>query len=54
MENGSWAPMATKIMRSTLEECKELEFTDANVKIFSSVSEGNIEEIKNLANEISK
>lgn len=32
VENGSWAPMAAKVMRGMLEGCKDITFTDATVR----------------------
>ncbi len=52
IENGTWAPIATKLMKSKLETCKNLTFTENCVKILSSVSEQNIAEIKALAEEL--
>lgn len=52
IENGSWAPMATKVMRGMLEKCKDLQYTQANVKLLSSLSEENRKEIKALAKEL--
>ena len=54
IENGSWAPMATKVMKSMLEKSKNLTYTEATVKINSAVSEENIVEIKALAEELAK
>jgi len=54
IENGSWAPVATKVMKGMLEKCKNLTFTDANVKILSAVSAENKAEIIALAEEIIK
>ncbi len=54
IENGSWAPMATKIMKSMLEKSKNLTYTEAGVKINSALSKQNIEEIKALADELIK
>lgn len=54
IENGSWAPMATKVMTKMLEGCKELTFAETNVKILSAVSEVNRQQIENLANELMK
>ena len=54
IENGSWAPVATKKMKSMLEECKNLEFTESGVKILSAVNDKNLEEIDALAEEILK
>ena len=52
MENGSWAPMATKVMGEMLSKCKNLEYTETNVKILSAVTEENIAEINALAKEM--
>ena len=54
IENGSWAPMATKVMRAMLEKSKNLTYTEAGVKINSAVSDANIAEIKALADELTK
>ena len=53
IENGSWAPNATKIMQSMLEKCKNLTFV-GNVKIMSSLSDENNLELSNLADQLSK
>ncbi len=54
IENGSWAPMATKVMKDKFEKCKNLTFTTNNVKILSAVSNENLKEISLLADEICK
>ena len=54
MENGSWAPMAAKVMTRMLEGSKDLSFTDTTVKIFSAINEENRAQIKALAAELSK
>lgn len=54
IENGSWAPMATKVMKAMLEKSKNLTYTEAGVKINSAVSEENIKEIKALAEELAR
>ena len=51
MENGTWAPMATKIMKGMLEGGKNLTFAESNVKIRSAVNETNLTEIEALAKE---
>ena len=51
MENGTWAPMATKIMKGMLEGGKNLTFAETNVKIRSAVNEANLTEIEALAKE---
>ncbi len=52
IENGSWAPLAAKIMRGALEKCKNLTFTETVVRILSSLSEENAVQIDNLVNEL--
>lgn len=52
IENGSWAPMAAKKMKTMLEGSKDLTFTESGVKILSRVTDANIREIDALANEI--
>ena len=52
VENGSWAPLATKVMKEMLGNCKNLTFTEANVKILSAPKGHNEEEIEALAEEI--
>ena len=54
IENGSWAPVATKTMMGMLEKCKNLTYTQAGVKILSAVKDETIEQIKALADEICK
>ncbi len=54
IENGSWAPMAEKVMRGMLEKSKNITYTDKSVKILSALNTSNIEQIKMLAREIYK
>lgn len=49
IENGSWAPQSSRIMRGMLEQQKNLTLLDADVKIYSAVSDKNIAEIQALA-----
>ena len=49
IENGSWAPQASRIMRGMLEQKKNLTLLDADVKIYSAVSDKNVAEIQALA-----
>lgn len=51
MENGSWVPRATKVMKDMLES-PELEFAKNEVRIMSALSDKNKEEISLLANEL--
>ena len=52
IENGSWAPLAHKVMKGMLEGCKNLTFTNHNVKILSAMNDTNKNEIEELANEL--
>ena len=54
IENGSWAPMAARVMKTMLEKCKDLKFTDATVKIMSALNSESRESLKSLADEICK
>ena len=52
IENGSWAPMATKVMRTMLEKCKNIEYTQATVKILSALNRESCEQVYALADEL--
>ena len=54
MENGSWAPLAAKVMRKMLEECKNLTFTETTVRILSALNETSAAQVDALAKELSK
>ena len=54
IENGSWAPIAGKVMHKMLEGSKNLSFTENNVKIFSALNEENLQQIEALAEELCK
>ena len=49
IENGSWAPMAAKIMKDMLSRQANLTFVDPVVHIKSALNETNNEEIEKLA-----
>jgi len=52
IENGSWAPLAAKVMKGMLEKSEDITFTDTTVRIKSSVKKENLEEITAIANEL--
>ena len=52
IENGSWAPVAAKVMTNMFEGSKNLTFTDTTVKIFSALSDENRAQIEAMANEL--
>lgn len=54
IENGSWAPMATKVMKGMLEKCKNLTYCQTEVKILSALTDATIDQIKALATELAK
>ena len=54
MENGSWAPLAAKVMRSMLEGSKNLTFTDTTVHILSALNDESKAQVEALAQELCK
>ena len=52
IENGSWAPMAAKIMKNILSECRNLRFTDAAVTIRSALNEDSRARLDAMADEL--
>ena len=52
IENGSWAPMATKVMKAMLEKSKNLTFAETEVKILSAMTDENRAELEKLASEL--
>lgn len=54
IENGSWAPMAVKVMRSMLEKSKNLSYTQTDVKIMSALNEESEQQLCTLAEELCK
>ncbi len=54
IENGSWAPVAAKIMKTEMEKCKNITFAENTVKIMSAVSDENLVQLDALAEELCK
>ena len=52
IENGSWAPMAAKIIKGKLAECKNLTILNPTVKIMSSLNEESAKDLEALAKEL--
>ncbi|MBQ8397245.1 MAG: flavin reductase [Clostridia bacterium] len=52
IENGSWAPMAAKVMRGLLEKSKNLTFTDTTVRILSALNEESGAQLNALCDEL--
>ena len=49
IENGSWAPMAAKVMNESLSKCKNLNILDNTVTIKSALSADSSEQLEKLA-----
>lgn len=54
VENGSWAPLAAKKMRESLESMKNLEICENIVSIKSTVKEENVEQMDKMIDELLK
>ena len=54
IENGTWAPMAAKVMKKMMEGCKNITWLEPVVKIMSSVSGENMDQLEALAAELCK
>ena len=52
IENGSWAPMANKIMKSLFEKSKGITFAQTEVKIMSALNEESLAQIDALVDEL--
>ena len=52
IENGSWAPLAAKVMRGMFEGSKNLTFTDTTVKILSALNDDSRAQIEAMADEL--
>lgn len=52
IENGSWAPMATKTMKGMLENAKNLTYCANEVKVTSALNDTSIAQIDALAKEL--
>ena len=52
MENGSWAPLAAKVMRGLLEDAKKITFTDTTVRILSALNEESRAQVEAMAEQL--
>ena len=52
IENGSWAPSAGKVMKSMLQEMKNINIVEPMITINSRLRDNNIEEMKKLADRL--
>ena len=54
IENGSWAPVAAKVMKDILSECRELRFTDTTVRIRSALDDTSRAQLEAMADELTR
>ena len=54
IENGSWAPLAAKVMKNLLSGCKKINWLDTTVSIMSALSDENREQLDSMAAELCK
>ena len=54
VENGSWAPLAAKVMKGLFEKSKNITFAENGVKIMSALSDESKAQIDALADELCK
>lgn len=54
IENGSWAPLAAKIMKEMLSGCKKINWLDTTVKVLSAVNQENKDQLEAMASELCK
>ncbi len=54
IQNGTWAPTATKVMQKKFEASKELHYLENNVTIKSALADDSLAQIDALAEEIAK
>ncbi|MBR6534836.1 MAG: flavin reductase [Clostridia bacterium] len=52
IENGSWAPLAAKVMKGMLENSKNITYAENTVKILSALNEDSLKQIDALADEL--
>ncbi|MBO5040418.1 MAG: flavin reductase [Clostridia bacterium] len=52
VENGSWAPLAAKVMKEMMEKCKNITYTDTTVRIMSALNDESKGQIDTLASEL--
>ena len=54
IENGSWAPLAAKVMREMMAKCKKINWLDTTVKILSAINQDNQDQLEAMADELCK
>ena len=54
IENGSWAPLAAKVMREMMAKCKKINWLDTTVTILSAINQDNQDQLEAMADELCK
>ena len=54
IENGSWAPLAAKVMHEMMAKCKKINWLDTTVKILSAINQDNQDQLEAMADELCK
>lgn len=54
IENGSWAPLAAKVMREMMAKCKKINWLDTTVKILSAINQDNQDQLEAMTDELCK
>ena len=54
IENGSWSPLAAKVMKEMLSGCKKINWLDTTVKVLSAVNQENKDQLEAMASELCK
>ena len=52
IENGSWAPMAVKVMKGMLEKCKNINYLEESCTILSAVTSQNEQTLQQMAKKL--
>ncbi len=52
IENGSWAPLAAKVMKEMFEKSKNIDFANNTVKILSALNEESAQQLEALSDEL--
>ena len=54
IENGSWAPVAARVMRTMLEKAKDIIFAENTITLRSALQKENEAQLNALADELTK
>ena len=52
IENGSWAPLAAKVMKKLFENSKNIDYADTTVTVKSALNDESSEQLEALSNEL--